>query len=176
MSVWFQPLNLADAPQLAVHAARIYQEHYAYLWVDGGAGYVARALSVATLAAELQLAQNRFYFIQQGSRTVGFAKWVLPAQPDALGSPWAYLERLYVSADCTGQGFGSAALDFIVAQARTARLPGLMLRAMADQGAVLRFYQRHGFVLNGQERLDSAGVIAQRAMMLRLIKRFEPTL
>ncbi|MFT4189935.1 MAG: GNAT family N-acetyltransferase [Comamonas sp.] len=63
------------------------------------------------------------------------------------------LDHLYIHPDDQGQGIGSQAMAFVIAQAAALRLP-IEVVALRDSDAN-RFYQRHGFVLQAQSEWDN---------------------
>ena len=171
-TVRFVPVTAADVGRLATTAREAYLAHYHALWSDAGEGYVARSFAPAVLLAELAAAGTDYRFIDTPRATAGFLKCVrppVPTSPAPAPAGYLYLERLYLLPGCAGQGIGSAALEFVAALAQLHGLAGVWLRAMADEPRVIRFYERHGFLACGSDRLSSPGVVAGRDQMLRMM-------
>lgn len=160
-----------EAGRLSALARRLYLEHYAALWRDGGAAYAGRAFAAAALAAELARPAEAWSWIGEGDATVGFLKWV---EPRAAGARGLYLERLYLSAARTGAGLGSAALAFVERAARAGGHGRVWLRAMADEPRVLRFYGRAGYVVEGADHLAAPGIAPGRGAMVVLARELGP--
>lgn len=170
-AVRFVPVTDADVERLAATAKAAYLPHYSSLWTDGGEGYVRRSFAPAVLAADRRLPGVDYRFIETATGTAGFLKCVFPA-PGTAGATgsgaFMYLERLYLAPDYTGLGIGSAALGFVASQARERGLAGVWLRAMADERRVVAFYERHGYLACGSDRLASTSVVEGRERMLRM--------
>lgn len=87
------------------------------------------------------------------------------AQGVAIGTgrllPDGHVGRMAVLAGWRGRGVGSAILQHLVAAAREAQQPELVLHA---QTHALDFYQRHGFAAEGAPFIE-AGIPHQRMRM-----------
>lgn len=71
--------------------------------------------------------------------------------------PWwngfAYVNDLIVDRAHRGHGVGTALLRAGIDWAREQSFPGVMLETQHDNVAACRFYEAHGFVLGGFDRM-----------------------
>jgi len=151
-------LGESDAESLSALASRTYFEHYADLWEDGGASYVREAYAVARLRAELADPAVLYGSLRdEHDAPVGFVKLVMPSPlelPPCSGRRALYLERLYLLANVTGRGFGSAAMRWAHEQGAENACEIAWLRVMACRPGTRAFYERHGYVVCGRQVLD----------------------
>jgi len=85
---------------------------------------------------------------------------MLTGEPAATGRllPDGHIGRIAVRAPLRGRGIGSALLGRLIAQARSIGLPRVFLDAQCSASS---FYQRHGFVAEG-EVFQDAGIAHRR--------------
>ena len=65
-----------------------------------------------------------------------------------------HIEAVVVSGAARGQGVGAALVDAGIAEARARGVAKLGLRALSNNPAALRLYERHGFVEEGRLRRE----------------------
>ncbi|WP_299702221.1 GNAT family N-acetyltransferase [uncultured Pontibacter sp.] len=148
------PCTAADAPALRDVALESYNDHYTYLWHDGGAWYIERCFSEEALRKELEDPNAAFFIISYKDEPVGFMKLnkdkALEGYTDA---ECLELERLYLVDRALGIGIGKWAVDFAVQYALECDKRIVWLKAM-DSSRAVDFYEQNGFKKCGTEELD----------------------
>lgn len=84
-----------------------------------------------------------------GSRLLGYVKlrypsWYADDTPTQASHPIA-LGQLYTQPDVTGQGIGSALMNWAIADARARDHDAIQLSVWAENFGAQRFYERYGF-------------------------------
>ncbi|MDO6390331.1 GNAT family N-acetyltransferase [Pontibacter sp. BT731] len=148
------PCLLADLTDLQNIAIEAYNDHYTYLWHDGGAWYLNRCFSEEALRDDLANPNASYFMIQYQDEPVGFMKYnkdkALEGYTDA---ECLELERLYLVDRASGMGIGKWAVDFTVQYALESGKRVVWLKAM-DSSRSVDFYEQNGFVRWGTDELD----------------------
>ena len=145
MSIQIKACQLADHLLLSQVAIKAYNDHYLYLWDDGGEFYVQANFTPQQFEKELNDANALFYLIYKEEEVVGYLKLnIHKAFQNFTDQQALELERIYLLKSVTGQGIGSQVMDFVIALAREKQKTIVWLKSM-DSSASLHFYQQHGF-------------------------------
>jgi diamine N-acetyltransferase len=148
------PCSVADLSELHDIAVESYNDHYTYLWHDGGAWYVDRYFTEKALRDDMSNPNTAYFLIQYQDEPVGFMKLnkdkALHGYSDA---DCLELERLYLVDRASGIGIGKWAVDFVVQYALECDKRIVWLKAM-DSSRSVDFYEQNGFVRCGTEELD----------------------
>lgn len=148
------PCTLADLSELRDIAVESYNDHYTYLWHDGGAWYLHKCFSEEALRDDLADPDSSYFLIQYKDESVGFMKYnknkALEGYTDA---ECLELERLYLVDRASGIGIGKWAVDFTVQYALESGKRIIWLKAM-DSSRSVDFYEQNGFVKCGTYELD----------------------
>ena len=140
--------------RLAALAHEIWHEHYPSIIGAAQVEYMlAAGYNPDTLAAQ-QRAGTRFTLaVDDEDRAVGFAA----VSPDTIAARTAWLDKLYVRADCRGKGIGRALLERVRAQALEMNARVLRLRVNRDNAGAVAAYQRAGFAIEASDVKDIGG-------------------
>jgi diamine N-acetyltransferase len=149
-----QKLKPSDAARLSKLAIRAYSDHYLHLWTDAGQWYINKCFSIENLEIELVDTNNEFYIAVQDNEDAGFMK-VRPSQnlEGQLGEGYE-IERIYFKSKFTGKGLGSGLFEFALADAIQQSRQYIWLKSMDSAFKAIHFYQKHGFEVIDQTRLD----------------------
>lgn len=103
-------------------------------------------------AAEHPAAHATCWVIHAGGEAVGFAMLVDDVDdPDYIPR---YLWKLLVDERHQRRGYGTAALDLVVARYRALGAPSLTTSAHPGDGSPIPFYERYGFVRTSEAAGD----------------------
>lgn len=148
------PCSTTDLTLLQQIALESYNDHYTYLWHDGGEWYKERCFTEEALGAELSDSNASFFLIYSNDELVGFLKLnkdkALEGYTDA---ECLELERLYLLERASGIGIGKWAVDFTMQYALEQGKRIVWLKAM-DSSRSVEFYERNGFEKCGTYQLD----------------------
>lgn len=143
--------QLCDLEKIAKQA---YNDHYLYLWNDGGIDYVHKNFDAKILEEELKDANALFYLIYNKEQLVGFLKL---NKNQALEHDSAEdsleLERIYLIKSVTGLGLGTKIVAFVIQLAQTMNKKMIWLKSMESSRSV-SFYQQQGFEIVGSHYLN----------------------
>ncbi|OKL38871.1 GNAT family N-acetyltransferase [Pontibacter flavimaris] len=130
-------------------AIRSYNDHYLYLWFDGGDWYLDRSFSEEALRDELTDPNAAFYLIYADEELVGFLKLNLhKAFEDYPAEEALELERIYLTKEASGRGIGREVVKFAISIAAKYNKRVIWLKAM-DSSRSVDFYEQNGFVKCG---------------------------
>lgn len=154
MSLTFQPARLTDLS--------------AIMTIEQAGFTPAEAATGSSMAARITAYPETFLTAWQAGQLVGYV--VGPAissrhltddlfetaQPNSSAAPYLAILSLAVAPAVQGQGVGSALLAQFATVGRQQRRLGLTLTCLA---ALVPFYQRNGFVSDGQSASTHAGEV-----------------
>jgi diamine N-acetyltransferase len=158
-----------DVAELSDIARRAYQDHYTYLWQDGGEWYKQNMYAEAQLLSEIQDPNVVYYIVYQDNIHLGFIKLKkdYPLSIGSSGLPFGfgegsnidlpnalYIDRIYFVKEATGKGIGRVCFDFIEKIALSEKRNSLWLMAMDSSIDAIRFYKKQGFERCGTWVLD----------------------
>ncbi|MEM6320011.1 MAG: GNAT family N-acetyltransferase [Bacteroidota bacterium] len=169
--VTFHRCTTADIDQIIQIAQTTYRQHYQYLWKDQGEHYIETSYNPTAIAAELADENVRLYLIQQGETVFGFLKI---NQDAAYGNCTAQegmeIQRIYLKNEATGKGIGSATLREVDELAQRLGKRMVWLKVM-DSSPALKFYQKGGYDISGETKLEVDGIFPHLQRQLVLTKR-----
>jgi diamine N-acetyltransferase len=175
-----------DVTALSKIAARAYQDHYPYLWIDEGVWYIEKMYNAAQLLSEIKDPNVTYYIVSQDNTHLGFIKLKkdYPLSIGASGLPFGfgegstialtnalYLERIYFVKEATGKGIGHICFDFIEKIAVSEKKDSLWLMAMDSSTDAMRFYEKQGFKKCGTWVLDFKRLKPELRAMTMLYKK-----
>jgi ribosomal protein S18 acetylase RimI-like enzyme len=142
----------ADVALLGQLGRRTYLDHYRELWLPAGLeAYLAEQFAPEQLARDLADERVRYLLVVDGVEPLGFAKLnrdrPLPARPGARGLE---LQKIYFLRRAVGHGHGSRLLAHIFAVGRALGESLVWLDVLKTNRDGVRFYERHGFVRDGE--------------------------
>ncbi len=133
-------------------------------WRDGYRDIVAPErladLPVARWRHEVGVGLRRpvgdaFTFIaESGGGTAGYCYVAAPSRSGELGPEWAELVAMYVDPAHWGEGAGSALMDAAMERLGTLPYRGAFLWTFAENERAIRFYRRHGWTADGEEKMN----------------------
>lgn len=149
-----KPSTTDDIDVLIRVAIESYNQHYIYLWHDGGEKYVANCFNATAFREQLNDPNVVLYLIYEGQNTpVGFLKLnnnKSYGQYNAEDS--LELERIYIIKSAAGNGIGRAVLSFTDEYARGKNKKYVWLKVM-DSSSAIDFYRKSGYEIIGDYRL-----------------------
>jgi diamine N-acetyltransferase len=147
------PCTHSDLPALREIAVEAYNDHYTYLWHDGGAWYVNRCFSEEALQQELADPNAVFFLIHYKGEPAGFMKLNKDAALEgSTAADCLELERIYLVHRASGIGIGKWAVDFTMQYALESGKRIVWLKAM-DSSRSVDFYAKNGFEKCGTYQL-----------------------
>lgn len=142
-----------DINTLVEISKQSYLEHYTYLWVDDGAGYIQSNFNNYKLYKELSDQNSAFFLVHDGQKFVGLIKLNINSATDGFSADVALeLERIYFIKEASGKGFGKKVIDFVLHFAKQKRKNIIWLKAM-DSSAAVDFYKKMGFQITSVTEL-----------------------
>jgi GNAT superfamily N-acetyltransferase len=170
MSIQIKACQLSDKYLLSEVAIKAYNDHYLYLWDDGGKYYVNANFTPQQFEKELSDSNALFYLIYKEEEAVGFLKLnTNKAFQDYTNQQALELERIYLIKAVTGQGVGSKVMDFVIALAREKQKSIIWLKSM-DSSTSVHFYQQHGFRVVADNLLPYTVMKAEFRKILSLFR------
>jgi len=162
----------ADIGELVRVSTQSYNEHYTYLWLDKGEGYVRNNFNFDKLYSEMSDANSVFFLVYDGENPVGMIKLNIDKGIGDFSADAALeLERIYFVKEASGKGFGKEAIDFVANFARERGKVVVWLKTM-DTSAALEFYKKRGFEIIGESKVTFENIIdafsGMRVMVLQL--------
>src|SRR6478735_3878063 len=113
--------------------------------------YIKQHYSLDNLRKELSHPDTTFYFLTQGSELQGYLKLNRgSAQTEFQGDEALEIERIYITKQAQGFGYGKALLNKAIELSTEDELPMLWLGVWENNIPAVRFYERHGFVPFGE--------------------------
>lgn len=149
MSITIKQVDDETAVAVVVSLAqRIWREHYTSLIGVGQVEYMLeRFQSFSAITEQIRTRYAYYLLINSAGTEAGYFAVV----PKAGG---LFLSKLYVSAQCRGQGYGRAAVHYAVALARQKGLSLVTLTVNRNNRDTISAYQKFGFVITGDVRQD----------------------
>ena len=140
--------TLADARAIAEVHVTTWQEAYAHVFPReflAGLSIERREEMWASAAAT---APDDLLVAEENGRVVGFASVGVAHDTDGAGELYA----IYVEPPHWGTGAGAALMDAAVERLRAAGFDHAILWVLDDNPRARRFYERHGWNLDGRRR------------------------
>jgi GNAT superfamily N-acetyltransferase len=146
--------TVAQLDDLENIAKLAYNDHYLYLWNDGGVEYVDKNFDAAVLEKELKDENALFYLIFNEDQLVGFLKLNKhQALENYTAKEALELERIYLTKAATGLGLGTQIVEFVIQIAKKMDKKLIWLKAMESSRSV-SFYQQQGFKIVSSNYLN----------------------
>jgi ribosomal protein S18 acetylase RimI-like enzyme len=102
------------------------------------------------LKAEMEQADNHFFFARHGSIEAGYLKLSTPPVSDTGEEDCLEISRIYVVKEQLGNGIGKALMEFAFAFAQKKNKKCVYLGVWENNERAIRFYQRFGFKKCGE--------------------------
>ncbi len=152
----FEIYPLHNIQKINYLGCETYRPHYPHLWHEGGVEwYLDKCFNKHQLAEDLANPSLAYYAIGWENQEVGLLKLVKGKAPLGLNPDKAlYLEKIYFLKDFTGLGLGQKTMNWVFEQALLKGYEYVWLMAMDSSTKAIESYQKAGFELIGQTRLD----------------------
>ena len=162
--------QLQDLEKLRTISHKSYKQHYSYLWSDQGDSYIKSQLNKNSLRSDIIQPESDVYFIMKAGQEAGvvklnFGKGILEL-PEHQSLE---IQRIYLLTAFTGQGLGTKTLKKVELLALEKKFYVLWLKAMLNSPA-LRFYQKNGYNIMGQSKLELPNIKPHLKEMCILVK------
>jgi len=153
-------------------AHKSYRAHYQYLWKDKGEHYIKTSYSKIAFEKEIKDKNVGLYLIIQDTVPYGFLKLNLDAPfADYTAKDALELERIHLLKKATGKGIGKAVMKAIDSIAKNLNKKVIWLKTM-DSSGVDKFYERCGYTICGETKLNVAGIfpdLQQQFIMEKIV-------
>jgi GNAT superfamily N-acetyltransferase len=166
------PLRARDAPVHFALMRRIYPPAFAYLWPDGGVGYVERIHGEPSFLRDLSEEDAPYYRVEWEGKPIGVLRLQLHHPcPDVPGASALKLDRLYLGPEARGKGVGTSLLQYTFDLATQLGKQLVWLERMDSNEDTIAFYQRRGFREGGTFRYGGPDMLEEFRGMRRLLFR-----
>ena len=147
MDMKLVPCKQEDLDTLRELSIRTYYETFAHLNTpEDMAAYLEDAFHTDRLTKELQDPNSDFFFLYADERLAGYLKLnKSPSQTDIHDADSLEIERIYVSSDFQGMGFGQFLMEQALAIASERRKKYVWLGVWEKNEKAIRFYKKNGF-------------------------------
>ena len=138
----------ADVPALSRLAIAAFVAKFGDLYrPEDLAAFLAEALEEPAIAAELASPVRLYRLAEAQGHLLGYCKLGLTCgfPEHARGSRVMELKQLYTAPQATGQGVGSALMDWAMAKFAARGADEVQLSVYAENHGAHRFYRRYGF-------------------------------
>ena len=150
-----QAVTLEDQTTLYALMEEIYTPAYKHLWEDHGQWYLQQNYTYANLAKELEDLNATYQFVLYEGEKVGIYRLLYKQSLEDFPNKQATkLHRLYLHPKLHGKGAGKILMDFAKKEAKEQKSSLLWLEAMDTQKQALKFYEKHGFIISGDFKLN----------------------
>ena len=168
--VEYKVCSTEDITDLIKVATQSYVEHYTHLWHDEGENYIKNSFSHEQFLKEISNPNAVFFLAVVEKLPVGLVKLNIDKAIDSYTLNEALeLERIYFLKDASGKGLGKETLSMIIRFAKDRGKKVIWLKAM-KVGKAHGFYQKQGFILNGETILNYPFIKEEHREMVTLIK------
>jgi GNAT superfamily N-acetyltransferase len=164
--------NPGEGGLLSDLAKNIYQEHYLYLWLPGGAEWYMEeyAYSKHKIEADLNTANVEYHIAFHDDHPVGYMKLVLNASlPGSEPVPALEVERIYLHKHASGKGIGRKLMALAMDKARHLRKEIIFLKAMDSGTGAIQFYRSLGFIVAGSFHLSDQEFALMKPAFRRML-------
>ena len=154
-SISLLPITVEDYPQLWELMEVVYPKAYKHFWEDEGDWYRARIWNKKDVETELGNPHAFYSFVCLDDEIVGILRIIENAEfEDNLSVKALKLHRIYLDDKAQGRGLGKTIMHWVEAYARDKGHSGVWLEVMDTQHQALKFYERCGYKVTGDFRLD----------------------
>jgi ribosomal protein S18 acetylase RimI-like enzyme len=145
-----RPATLTDAAALAIFAREAFNAAFGHLYKpEDLASFFAAARTEEKYRSDLSDPAKRVQLATADGEIAAYALIVLgehfAERPQPQPERPVFLSQLYCSHTTTGQGIGTALMDWVIAEARGWGADALQLSVFSENFGAQRFYERHGF-------------------------------
>lgn len=150
MTTDIRPANPSDAASIALLGRITFTETFGLLFKDRARDlrdYLDATFGVAKIERSLAKPENAWWLAFRDRLPVGYAKLKFPSPP---GQDAAQLQKIYVLHEFLDAGIGRDLL-LPVMQYATARASVLWLDVLRENARAIRFYERFGFGISGED-------------------------
>lgn len=149
-----------------------YREHYLHLWKKREPKPYLSTSFVKQVVTEELLDENcENYIVLHEGQAAGILKLAKHKAIAGFSSKHAlYLHRVYLLKAFSNKGIGNATLRFVTKQAATLHKEVIWLEAM-KKGRAHKFYQKNGFEIIDETKVQLPGIIASEQEMWIMAKR-----
>ena len=158
-----------QAVELSALCHEIYPQFFTYLWDDGGEWYLKTVYNAHVLEDELEDRNSMFFFLEYHEKRVGYMKLNLGRNlGDASGG--LEIERIYLSKDFIGRGFGRYLMNLALEIAHQHGAHYLWLHVMDSSVESMAFYFANGFAIVGETFLPFEHMLPRYRRMWKMKK------
>lgn len=143
-----RPAYSADIPALSRLGIDSFVAKFGPLYrSEDLAAFLGTAFSPEAISAELANPERLYCLAEAQGQLAGYCKLGLVCgfPEHARGARTIELKQLYTDPMLTGQGIGTALMDWALAEARARGADELQLSVFSGNDGAQRFYVRHGF-------------------------------
>jgi ribosomal protein S18 acetylase RimI-like enzyme len=169
-SVRILPVREEDIPDLVRLARDIWYRHYpGIITVEQIEYMLARGYTPEAIRAQIAGGEAWWDKLSLDGKLVAFSACVRGEPPDALK-----LDKLYVSYELRGRGYGSLLLDHAEKRARELGCRRVYLQVNKNNRSAIEAYLRNGFAVAESVTVDiGGGFVMDDYVMVRKIVRSE---
>ena len=170
-AIGLRPILISDHKQLWDLMTNVYPKAYAHLWEDDGSWYQNHIWNMADVERELNDVNASYYFVTFQQKEIGILRIVENADfVDRPSDKALKLHRLYLDDTAQGKGIGKAMMTWVEAYARKTDHDGVWLEVMDTKTQALKFYERCGYHITSDFRLDFTNMHAHFRGMHKMYK------
>ena len=159
-----------DALAIAAQGKAAFLEAFQHVYdAQEIAGYFATTYGPGVQDQELGDPENQLFLVEDEGGLLGHLKLGRCTLPKTNGEPSAEIKRFYVLARAQGTGVARALLMQAVEAAQAQAARGLYLSCWKGNDRAVRFYQREGFVIVGEQHFPVGTRIDEDYVMRRPI-------
>jgi len=170
-NVRLEPLEPGEHETYCKTGQQAYRDHYLHLWPEQDPSpYIRTSFTNERIAQESREENTLHFMVCLGDRYIGIVKLVKYQQiRDLPQSAPMFLEKIYLLKRYTGKGYGQKILEQIESLSIKQGMKTLWLATM-KKGFPLRFYQKYGFNIVGEQQLPFQESIPEERGMYILSK------
>ena len=144
--------TLADVDNLALISYKTFHESFAkYNTEEDMRLYMDEHINPQKLASEISNPESEFYLAEKDHQVIGYLKINFgTAQNDLNDKHSLEIERIYISNEFYGKGYGQLLFDKAIAVAKSHNLDYIWLGVWENNTKAIHFYIRNGMVKFGQ--------------------------
>ena len=154
-SISLKVIKQSDSDSLLNVMNTIYVPPYKHLWQDGGVWYVQYTFNSNALMTELADNNAGYYFVEYKNERIGILRIVHNISlKDFEDKKASKLHRIYLDPKVHGKGIGKLLMDWSAQEAIKNNSKLIWLEAMDTQGQALKFYEKLGYQISGDFKLE----------------------
>jgi diamine N-acetyltransferase len=167
-----KPCTETDVEELVRVAIESYNQHYIYLWYDGGKKYVENSFNANAFREQLSDSNVALFLVfNEANSAVGFLKLnINKSYQEYTAKDSLELERIYIVKSASGKGIGKSVLEFTDDYARKQNKKYVWLKAM-DSSSATEFYRKSGYEIIADYQLTFPEMKEEYRGMYVLLKK-----